>query len=229
MRLDRYLSHVGCGTRTEVQKLVKQKRVSVDNVIVTTPNMHINNQVVKLDNYEVIYKEYYYFILNKPQGVITATEDSQHKTVLDLLNIADQNKKVAPIGRLDKDTEGLLILTNDGKLSHNLTSPAKHVNKIYYAKIQGNLDKDAVEKFSLGIQLNDGTKYKSAKLEVISNDEIYVTINEGKFHQVKKMVKAVGAEVIFLKRVKMGNLDLPEDLLCGEYRELTEDELDKLR
>ncbi|OON95945.1 MAG: 16S rRNA pseudouridine(516) synthase [Epulopiscium sp. Nele67-Bin005] len=227
MRLDKFLCHVGIGTRTEVQKLIKKKRVTVDDVTITNAGLIIRpeEQEICLDNEVLTFKQYYYFVLNKPQGVITATEDSRHETVLDLLDFEDQNKKVSPVGRLDKDTEGLLILTNDGKTSHQLLSPKKHVPKVYYAKIEGELINNACEKFVEGIILEDNTQCLPAKLEILGSSEVKVTLQEGKFHQVKRMIKQVGAEVVYLKRIKMGNLDLPSDLELGEYRELTEQEL----
>ncbi|MGL4346129.1 MAG: pseudouridine synthase [Cellulosilyticaceae bacterium] len=230
MRLDRYLVHVGVGTRSQVQKVIKQKRVSVDGKIVNKPEVGIvaEEAVVEVNGERIIYKEFYYFILNKPAGVITATEDAKHETVLDLLDVVDQNKQVAPVGRLDKDTEGLLVLTNNGKMAHSLLSPKKHVDKKYYAKIEGRVTQEDCEAFANGIVLGDGLECMPAVLEIIKSDEeseIYVTIKEGKFHQVKRMFQAVGKKVTYLKRVQMGSFVLPEDLPLGAYRELTEAEL----
>ncbi len=226
MRLDKYLGNAGIGTRSQVQKMVKKSMVTVEGEIVKNPSFSVpEGATVRLNGEEILYKEFYYFVLNKPAGFITATEDYRHETVIDLLDFEDQNKKLAPVGRLDKDTEGLLILTNDGKMTHRLLSPKKHVSKVYYAEILGKLDDNAVEKFENGITLDDGTEFMSAKLEIISENSVYVTIMEGKFHQVKRMIAYVGAEVAYLKRIKMGNLCLPDDLACGEYRELTDAEL----
>ncbi len=231
MRLDKYLGHAGIGTRTEIQKMIKKKLVTVDGVVANKANMAINpdTQQVYFNNHLIEYKEFYYFILNKPAGVISATSDSMHETVIDLLYEEDQNKKVAPVGRLDKDTEGLLILTNDGKMAHKLLSPKKHIEKVYYAVVSGKIVPNAVEQFENGITLEDDTECKPAGLEIISQDEdeaeVFVTLTEGKFHQVKRMINVVGGEVTFLQRVKMGNLELPDDLECGEYRELTDEEL----
>lgn len=230
IRLDKFLVHCGYGSRSEVQKLVKQKKVTVNNQSINKPDYSfvIEESIVCVSGNEVQYREFYYYILNKPQGVITATEDDRHKTVLDLLLPIDRNKSLAPVGRLDKDTEGLLILTSDGKLAHALLSPKKHVDKVYYAELNGRITLEDAEKFEKGIELNDGTKYLPAHLEIIEAadvSKVYVTISEGKFHQVKRMALAVGKEVTYLKRVKMGGLWLPESLKYGEYRPLTEEEL----
>ncbi len=234
IRLDKFLVHIGYGSRSEVQKIIKQKRVTVNSQIISKPehSFVINDSNVYVDGKEAVYSEFYYYILNKPQGVITATEDNRHQTVLDLLDPIDKRKSLAPVGRLDKDTEGLLILTNDGKLTHELLSPKKHVNKVYYAKLSGQVTPDDVLKFATGIELSDGTKYRPAKLEIIrasDTSEVFVTISEGKFHQVKRMALSIGKEVIYLKRIKMGNLLLPEDLQLGAYRSLTSQELKKLK
>lgn len=231
MRLDKMLVHVGYGSRKEVQKLIKSKKVSVNNKLVSQPdfNVKVEEDVVKVQEKPVIYKEFYYYLLNKPSGYISATEDPVDETVLDLLTIQDKNKGLFPVGRLDKDTEGLLLLTNDGKLAHDLLSPKKHVDKVYYAKVKGKVVEKDIEIFKEGITLEKGTTYKPAKLEIITSDEdyseIYVTIKEGKFHQVKKMVHFIGKEVVYLKRIQMGELKLPPTIQLGEYRELTLEEL----
>lgn len=230
MRLDKYLGHVGYGSRSEVQKLIKQKRVHIDDKIINKPEQGVvaGKQVVKVDGEIVPYKEFYYFIMNKPQDVITATRDNVHRTVVDLLEEIDRNKDVAPVGRLDKDTEGLLVLTNDGKTAHSLLSPKKHVDKVYFAKVEGEMTQDDVIAFSEGIELGDGIKCMPAKLKILSAgdiSEVHITVKEGKFHQVKRMVGNLGKKVVYLKRVKMGGFDLPEDLPLGSYRELTDEEL----
>ncbi|ONI43348.1 16S rRNA pseudouridine(516) synthase [Candidatus Epulonipiscium fishelsonii] len=227
MRLDKYLSHIGIGTRTEVKKIVSENRVKVNEKVANKPSININPDVDKilLNNELLEYKEFYYFILNKPQGVITATDDNVHKTVMDLLKKEDKNKNIFPVGRLDKDTEGLLILTNNGQLSHNLLSPKKHVSKTYCLKTIGSIVPDAIERFKSGIEFKDGIKCLPAKLEFINKDELLITIQEGKFHQVKRMVHHIGGEVVYLKRIQIGNLKLPMDLDPGEYRELTNNEL----
>lgn len=234
IRLDKYLGHIGYGSRSEVHKLIKEKRVTLNGEIVSQPDFHLKpgGDRVSVDGKPAVYQEFYYYILHKPQGVITATEDDRHQTVLDLLQPIDRRKSLVPVGRLDKDTEGLLILTNDGKFAHGLLSPKKHIDKVYYVKINGRITLEDVELFEEGITLEDGTNYRPGKLEILSVGEIseaYVTISEGKFHQVKRMVAAAGKEVIYLKRIKMGALALPEDVKLGEYRALTSQELSLLK
>ena len=230
MRLDKVLVHVGYGSRKEVGQLVKSKRVFVDGVVAKKSDMNVDpmTQEITVGREKVDYKEYYYYILNKPAGYVSATEDPRDETVIDLLTALDRNKELFPVGRLDKDTEGLLMLTNDGKLAHDLLSPKKHVDKIYYAKVKGEMVSEDIETFAKGMTLKDGTTYRPGKLEILSSgefSEIYVTISEGKFHQVKKMVQYVGKEVVYLKRIQMGQFKLPTDLELGEYRQLTAEEL----
>ncbi|NLI90542.1 MAG: pseudouridine synthase [Epulopiscium sp.] len=233
IRIDKALAHMGLGTRKEVKKIIKEKRVVVGGKTITSPSTQIDgqNQKITIDNLELDYKEFYYFIINKPQGVISATEDYHHETVIDLLDLEDKNKKLFPVGRLDIDTEGLLLLTNDGKLAHRLLSPKKDVAKTYYAEIEGRLGIEDIESFKEGIILEDGYKCKPAKLEIIESNDISkakITISEGKFHQVKRMVEAVDGKVVYLQRIKMGGLGLPKDLELGNYREITDEELDLL-
>lgn len=238
IRLDKYLADMGCGTRQEVKKLIRQGRVSVDSETVQKPEMKINEprQIVCVDGKEIGYEVYEYYMLNKPAGVISATEDKHTETVVDL--IKDKKRKdLFPVGRLDKDTEGLLLITNDGALAHRLLSPKKHVDKCYYAKVAGFVTEDDKRKFSEGV--NIGTEEAPemampAKLEIISTDkradisEIRLTIQEGKFHQVKRMFQAVDKEVVYLKRERMGTLVLDEALIPGDYRPLTEKEIKNL-
>ena len=228
MRLDKVLSHIGLGTRTEVKKIIKQKRVAVDGKITNLVNLQVvpDEQTITVDDVEIAYKEFFYFIINKPQGVISATKDNMHETVLDLLELEDRNKEVFPVGRLDIDTEGLLVLTNDGQLAHELLSPKKNVPKTYFAKVDGVVTSEDVQAFKEGIALSDGYLCKPADLKIISSGEISeveLMITEGKFHQVKRMMQAVDTTVIYLKRIKMGKLDLPEDLALGSYREITKE------
>ncbi len=234
MRLDKYLVHVGYGSRREVHKLIKSKKVAVDLGIINKPEYLLDpeNVHVTVNGLTVYYKPFYYFLLNKPSGVITATEDKTQSTVIDLLEPIDQNKDLVPVGRLDKDTEGLLVLTNDGTFVHELLSPKKGVKKVYYAKVLGKMTNEDIEAFAEGMILGDAIQLLPATLEIISSgdiSEVYITIAEGKFHQVKRMVSKVGKEVIYLKRVKMGKLRLPNDIKVGEYRELTMEELSLLR
>lgn len=235
VRLDKYLADMNVGTRSEVKNLIKKKRVKVNGVVVNKDNLKIDieNDEVMLDGSIIKYVEFEYYMLNKPAGVVSATEDNKDKTVVDL--IEGNTKDLFPVGRLDKDTEGLLILTNDGKLAHDLLSPKKHVDKKYYAKINGIVNIEHIEQFRQGLNINDEYITKPAVLEIISVDvennksEIYVTITEGKYHQVKRMFKAIGMEVSYLKRISMGNIVLDAELKLGEYRLLREEEIVMLK
>lgn len=225
---------MGYGSRKEVKKLLKAGVVKVAETAVKDPKTQIDPErdAVYVYDEKVEYKEYIYFMMNKPKGVLSATEDVYEHTVIDLLEPEDQIFSPFPVGRLDKDTVGLLLLTNDGKLAHQLLSPKRDVPKTYYAKIAGQVTEEDVRQFQQGVILDDGYKTKPAALEIIKSDnesEILLTITEGKFHQVKRMFIAVGKKVTFLKRVKMGTLALDERLAPGEYRELTEEEIELLR
>lgn len=231
-RLDKVLANMGLGTRKEVKQLVKQGLVEVDGSVATDPGMHVipEEQEITVEGEPLNYKRWLYIMLNKPPGVVSATEDNLHETVVDLLPY-EWGHKVHPVGRLDIDTEGLLLLTNDGQLSHNLLSPKKKVEKEYFARIQGRVTEQHVEAFARGVELEDFTTLP-AKLEILSSgdvSEVRVTIMEGKFHQVKRMFAAFGLQVVYLQRVRMGPLHLDTTLLPGEYRELSEEELEQLR
>ena len=231
MRLDKLLAHTGYGTRTEVKKLLKSKEVKVDGVVVKDAKVKVDlsKQCVTVFDEVVEYREFVYLMMNKPAGVVSATYDNRDETVIDLLEVDHQVFEPFPVGRLDKDTVGLLLLTNDGELNHRLISPKWKVDKVYYAKIDKKVTEEDIAKFKAGITLDDGYLCKEAKLEILNasedGSEIMVTIQEGKFHQVKRMFEAVGKSVIYLKRVEFGTLPLDEDLEEGEYRELTEEEL----
>lgn len=237
MRLDKLLANMGFGTRKTVKNVLKAKEVTVNGLVEKDGKTHVNPETDKIEvSGEVIqYQEFMYFMLHKPQGVVSATTDHVHKTVIDLLQPQDQVMDPFPVGRLDKDTEGLLILTNDGTLAHNLLSPKKHVDKCYEAIIEGVVDEQDVQAFENGITLDDGFNCQSAKLEILSVDfekessVIQVTIHEGKFHQVKRMFEAVDKSVVYLKRLSMGSLQLDETLELGEYRQLTKEELASLK
>lgn len=234
MRLDKLLANMGYGSRKEVKQLLKQKAVTVDGASVKDAAMHVDpeQQNVSVYGERVVYTEFVYFMMNKPPGVISATEDLRDETVIDLLEPFDQHFQPFPVGRLDKDTEGLLVLTNDGILAHNLLSPKKHVPKVYYAHIEGVVTEEDVEKFAEGVELDDGYMTKPGKLVILksaSQSEIELTIQEGKFHQVKRMFESVGKCVTYLKRISMGNLKLDDHLALGEYRELTAEELNCLQ
>ncbi|EAE8346954.1 rRNA pseudouridine synthase [Listeria monocytogenes] len=227
MRLDKLLSHTGFGSRKEVKPLLKSGAVVVNGTIQKDSKTQVNpdKDQVTVHGAPVVYQEFVYFMLHKPQNVVSATEDNVSETVIDLLAQEDTLTDPFPVGRLDKDTEGLLIITNDGTLAHNLLSPKKHIDKTYYAKIDGDITAADVEAFAAGIELDDGYTCKPARLEIITPNEISVTIQEGKFHQVKRMFAARGKTVSYLKRISMGNLQLDESLELGEYRPLTEAEL----
>ncbi|MED4111308.1 pseudouridine synthase [Priestia megaterium] len=230
MRLDKLLSTIGYGSRKEVKGLLKTGAVKVDGSTVKDAKVHVNpdEQEITVHGEAVSYREFVYFMLHKPQGVISATEDSLHETVLDLLELDDAVYDPFPVGRLDKDTEGLLLLTNDGQLAHQLLSPKKHVPKTYFAKINAPVTEEDAEAFRQGVTLDDAYVTKSAELKILTSgveSEIELTIVEGKFHQVKRMFEARGKKVTYLKRLSMGALLLDESLDLGEYRELTEEEL----
>lgn len=235
IRLDKYLADMGIGSRTDVKKYIRQGRIKVQEKTVKKPEFKVNLETdeVCFDETCISYKKYEYYMLNKPAGVISATHDEKDRTVLDLIT-GKTRKDLFPVGRLDKDTEGLLLITNDGELSHKLLSPKHHVDKCYYAKIKGVVTQEDVLLFQRG--LNIGTKEHPeftlpGKLEIIKSDlesEIRLTIQEGKFHQVKRMFQAVGKEVVYLKRLSMGTLRLDENLKKGEYRPLTKEELERL-
>ena len=232
IRLDKYLADMGVGTRAEVKKYIRQGKVKVDGLFVKSPEekVDVENQEVSYLDQPVGYQSFEYYMLNKPAGVISATTDTKDKTVIDL--ITDKKRKdLFPVGRLDKDTEGLLLITNDGELAHRLLSPKKHVDKVYYAKVKGVVTEADIKAFSEGVSLGQGEMAKPAVLEIIASDEISeikLTIQEGKFHQVKRMFLSVGKEVIYLKRLSMGTLVLDENLPLGGYRPLKAEELEQL-
>ena len=232
IRLDKYLADMSIGTRTEVKKLIRQGKVAVDGLIVKNPDIKVDTgtQNVTYNGIAVTYETYEYYMLNKPAGVISATSDKTEKTVLDLID-SKKRKDLFPVGRLDKDTEGLLLITNDGELAHRLLSPKKHVDKLYYARVEGVVGMEDIDVFAKGLDIGEGEYTKPAKLIVLKSDvisEIELTIQEGKFHQVKRMFEAVGKKVIYLKRLEMGTLKLDEGLALGEYRPLTQKELEDL-
>lgn len=234
MRLDKLLSNMGYGSRKEVKKLLKMKAVAVDGVVAKDVSLHVDpeKQSVTVLGERVFYQEFIYLMMNKPAGVISATEDLYDQTVIDLLEPFHVHFKPFPVGRLDKDTEGFLLITNDGVLAHNLLSPKKHVPKVYFAKIDGRVTKEDIESFSHGVVLDDGYQTKPGKLKILNSgeiSEIELEISEGKFHQVKRMFESVGKKVIYLKRLSMGNLQLDENLQLGEYRVLSAEEVKNIQ
>ncbi|EUJ37339.1 pseudouridine synthase [Brochothrix campestris] len=236
MRLDKWLNDLKLCSRRESGKFIKQHRIVVNDVVMTNGKQHIspNKDVIAIDG-EVFasYEEQLYFIMHKPAGVVTATTDRVHETVIDIIANEDARKDLFPVGRLDKDTEGLLVITNDGPMAHRLLSPKKHIEKVYYAKIAGEVTAADVKAFKAGLEINEEFTALPADLTILSSgdgvSEIEITVFEGKFHQVKRMFIAVGKEVTYLKRIKMGGFSLPTDLEVGEYRALTEAELAQLQ
>ena len=229
VRIDKILSELGFGSRQEIKKYVKAGKIRINDNIVKKPEEKLNSEVDKLffEGKEVEVEEFETFILYKPAGYVCATKDNVHKTVMELID--SKRKNIVPVGRLDLDTEGILILTNDGNLNHRLVSPSSHVDKTYYAVFEGKLNENAVEMTKNGLDIGEGEVSKPAKLEIISSNEIMLTIHEGKFHQVKRMVKALGGEVTYLKRVAFGGLRLDDlKLKKGESRKITEIEMEML-
>jgi len=229
VRVDKILSELGFGSRQEIKKYVKAGKIRINDNIVKKPEEKLNSEVDKLffEGKEVEVEEFETFILYKPAGYVCATKDNVHKTVMELID--SKRKNIVPVGRLDLDTEGILILTNDGNLNHRLVSPSSHVDKTYYAVFEGKLNENAVEMTKNGLDIGEGEVSKPAKLEIISSNEIMLTIHEGKFHQVKRMVKALGGEVTYLKRVAFGGLRLDDlKLKKGESRKITEIEMEML-
>lgn len=226
MRLDKYLAHMGFGTRNQVKTLIKNGWVRIDDTTVKKADIQVKeNQKVYVDDELVEYIEYEYYMLNKPAGYVSACEDNIHPTVMEL--VQSQRTDLYPVGRLDIDTEGLLLITNDGQFTHNLLSPKKHVDKKYYVEFSGVLPSDACDIFNQPMEFEDFTS-QPAKLEILAEDKAYLTIHEGKFHQVKRMFQKVGCEVTYLKRVEFGPLTLGS-LEIGKARPLTDKEIEMLQ
>lgn len=228
-RIDKILSNMGYGTRKEVKQLIRSGLVELDGTVVKDSGQLADAECQKImvEGRRLLYRKYIYIMMNKPQGVISATEDNCEKTVIDLLPEEFRVYNPFPVGRLDKDTEGLLLITNDGQLSHRLLSPKKHVPKAYTAMVRGRVTEEDVEAFSRGVTLEDGYKTMASQLLILergSVSSVEITIYEGKFHQVKRMFQSVGKEVIYLKRISMGELKLDEALKPGSFRELNENE-----
>lgn len=239
IRLDKFLVEMNKGSRSQIKEAAKKGRIQVGGQIEKKTERKIDpaTELVLFDGLPVKYQEFEYYMLNKPQGVVSATQDNLHRTVIDLLP-AEKRGDLYPVGRLDIDTEGLLLITNDGDLAHRLLAPKKHVDKQYYARVDGMLPEDSIARMAAGLTLSDdkeseGTKLKPAKLEVLKKEtyynEILLTIQEGKFHQVKRMFETLGCHVTYLKRLSMGPLQLDSALAVGEYRKLTEDEIQQLK
>lgn len=234
-RLDKVLSNLGYGTRKEVKAIVKDRLVEVDGVAVSDSGMKIDPEKSKIivSGELINYKKFVYLLMNKPDGVVSATFDNYDETVIDLLEPDHQVFKPFPVGRLDKDTVGLLLITNDGELNHRLIAPKWHVDKVYYAEIDKTVTEGDIKAFKEGIVLDDGYKCLPAKLEILEADEngskVNVTIQEGKFHQVKRMFISRDKNVVYLQRIKFGPIELDKDLEEGTYRELSEKEVEILK
>lgn len=239
-RIDKMLVHLGYGSRSEIKKWVKQGRITVNGTVIKDSGLQSDPGLdrIEFDGEAVVYREFIYIMLHKPPGVISATEDARERTVLDLLPDELRVFSPFPVGRLDKDTEGLLLLTNDGQLAHELLSPRKHVPKTYLADCAGEIGEKEARQFAAGVELDDGYKTLPAEMRVVSREtaadgspstRIALTISEGKYHQVKRMLEAVGSRVTYLKRISMGPLELDEALPKGAFRELLAPELESLR
>lgn len=225
-RLDKLIAACGAASRREVKTLVRQGRVKVNGIVAASAEMKVDetSAVITVDGAALQYEKFVYVLLHKPAGVLSATEDSRQQTVLDLLPPEYRKRGLAPVGRLDKDTEGLLLLTDDGELTHRLLSPKYHVDKVYYARVEGTPDEGDRAAFAAGIALSDFT-CMPAELTLLGAGECQVTVREGKFHQVKRMLASRGKPVTYLKRIAMGPLHLDEGLACGAWRLLEKEEV----
>lgn len=230
MRLDKFLCDTAGLTRTEAKNAVKKGQIAVNGQVQKAADFKVkeNTDTVTFQGKPLSYAAFHYYMLHKPAGVITATEDKKESTVMDILR-EEKVKNLFPVGRLDKDTEGLLLITDDGELAHNLLSPKKHVDKEYLVKVRDSISEEDCRKLSEGVDIGDEKPTSPAKVERVAEKEILLTIREGRFHQVKRMLQAVGNEVLYLKRLSMGSLRLPEDLEKGAYRPLSEEEIYKIK
>ena len=228
-RLDKIIGRETHYSRKDIKILVKNKRIKVNDEIVLKSDIKISeNDIIKIDNNVIELKKYVYLVLNKPKGYVSATEDVSDLTVLDLIDDKYRHRNLFPAGRLDKDTTGLMIITDDGVFAHNILSPKKHIEKTYEVKIDIPMTKDMVESFKNGVELIDGV-CKSATLEITGEYTGNVTLTEGRYHQIKRMFGCFSAKVLELKRIKMGNFYLPKNLSVGSFRELTEKELELIK
>lgn len=233
IRLDKYLSDMGQGSRSVIKNLIKKGHVKIDGNICRKPEEKIKVGIneVYLDDKLILYEKYVYYMLNKPKGVVSATKDNYHKTVIDLIN-DNEKKDIFPVGRLDIDTEGLLLITNDGDLAHTLLSPKKGIGKTYYVEIDKPLSEKDIQQLEIGVYIDNNYLTMASIVKLIDEEDtskIQLTIFEGKFHQVKQMIKAVGKSVLYLKRISMDELHLDGNLKLGEYRKLTKEELELLK
>lgn len=229
-RLDKVLANVGIGSRQEVKSILKKGLVFLNGEKVTRPEIKINPTIDKImfEGKPLTYQMFFYYMLHKPAGVVCAVTDPEHKTVLSLIE-KPRPKGLFPVGRLDKDTEGLLLLTNDGELAHYLLSPKRHVDKTYFVQLNQPLEREKARLLSRGLSIGDEKDTLPAELDILSEKEVMITIQEGRYHQVKRMFQSVGLKVLYLKRISMGGLVLDKSLKKGEYRTLTEKEIQCLR
>ena len=229
-RIDRIISEQTNYSRKEIKSLISKKKITVDDTIVKKPEEKYDESkvIIKIDGNELVIKDHIYLILNKPEGYVSATEDENDKTVLELVPEKFNKKNIFPVGRLDKDTTGLLILTDDGEFSHNILAPNKHVKKAYEVELDIEVTKEMVDGFKSGVKLNDGV-CKEASLEITGEKTAIVTITEGRYHQIKRMFGCYEAKVVELERIQIGEFKLPEELQQGDYRELTEEELELIK
>ena len=227
MRLDKLLADLGIASRKELRQIIKSGRVCVDGVAATNPERKVDGEksCVELDGRQLRYTRYHYYMMDKPCGVLTATEDGKQKTVLDLVTPEMRRMGLFPVGRLDKDTSGLLLLTDDGEFAHRVISPKSCVEKRYYAKVEGEADAEDVKAFAEGLVLADGTHCLPAKLELLGQGQCLVTVMEGKYHQVRRMLASRGKPVLELRRLSIGSLILEDSLGSGGFRELTKTDL----
>lgn len=227
MRLDKLISECGLASRKEIRQLVKSGRVTVDGAAAAAPEQKLDPEinVVCIDGEQVCYRKFHYYMLNKPAGVLSATDDGKQKTVLDLVSPEMRRMGLFPVGRLDKDTTGLLLLTDDGEFAHKVISPKSGIFKVYHAITDGRADEADVAAFAEGVVLGDGTKCLPAKLEIQPDGSCLVKVMEGKYHQVKRMLASRGKPVLRLKRLSIGGLELDNSLKEGEFRALSDDEL----
>lgn len=236
MRLDKFFSELGILSRSDCKKELKKKTVSVNGVIITKPETKIDPETDEIcfHGERIVYEPFVYYMLHKPDGVVSATEDRDHKTVIDLLKeqFPEEGREIFPVGRLDIDTEGLLLLTNDGVLSHELLSPAKHVEKTYFVRVEGILSEKDLATLEQGMDIGDEKLTKPAKAQIVANgeeSELFLTITEGRYHQVKRMLVGVGHPVVYLKRESFGPITLDPELACGQLRKLSGVEITMLK
>jgi len=230
IRLDKYLCDQSIGSRSEVKNIIKLKEIYVNDMLITDSSIKIDPEtdIVKYKDRIISYQKYSYYMLNKPSGLISATEDKLNDTVISLLEGVN-TKGLFPVGRLDKDTEGLLLITNDGELAHNLLSPKKHVDKRYYVELDSPITDEEIKAIENGIDIGDDKVCLPCSIEIINNTQLYIKIKEGRYHQIKRMFGAFSHKVTYLKRISMGPIELDDSLNVGQFRALTNDELLQLK